>query len=152
MPFAIPMIWREPKDHSSDCYFCRTNIQGFTSKTKCKVVYADLISAMRPILNSEEYPVPMCGNVCLSDTYDFNSDPIYGNSSLDPHLLTQEDLNDMVRDLNLSKQQSELMCSGLKSWNLLNNDVRICSYRTHDRDFIKFCYEKCLTLPIYIFE
>ena len=121
MPFAIPMIWREPKDHSSDCYFCLTNIQGFTSKTKCKVVYPDLISAMRPVLHSEEYSVPMCGNVCLSDTcesditYDLNSDPKYGNSSLNPHLLTQEVLNDMDHDLTLSKQKSELLCSRLKS-------------------------------------
>ena len=107
MSFEIPTIWREPKDHSSDCYFCRTNIKGFTSKTKCKVVYQDLISAMRPVLHSEEYPVPKCGNDCLSDTcesditYNLNSDPTHGNSSLDHHLLTQEDLNDMVRDLNL---------------------------------------------------
>ena len=27
--FGIPMIWREPKNHSNDCYFCTCKIKGF---------------------------------------------------------------------------------------------------------------------------
>ena len=43
-------------------------------------------------------------------------DPTFAGacSSNEPHLLTQGDLNDNVRDLNLSKKQAELLGSGLK--------------------------------------
>jgi len=56
--FAIPMVWREPKDHSSDCYFCLTNVTGITSISKRAPKYPDLPSAIRPVPHSEELPVP----------------------------------------------------------------------------------------------
>src|ERR1700761_9356004 len=34
MAFAIPTIWREPRDHHSDCYFCCVRTSGFSSKSK----------------------------------------------------------------------------------------------------------------------
>jgi hypothetical protein len=47
-------------------------------------------------------------------------------SSNEPHLLTQGHLNEIVRDLNLSKKQAELLDSRLKGWNLLRQDIKVC--------------------------
>ena len=64
----------------------------------------------------------------------------------------QEDLNDLACDLYLSKQQSELLVSRLKQWNLVQEDVRITSFRNQNKDMtsffdmeIKFCY--CINIP-----
>jgi len=56
MPFTVPMVWREPKDYSSDCYFCLTYIIRITSKSKHTVKYPYLLSAMRHVPHSKELP------------------------------------------------------------------------------------------------
>ena len=47
--FGIPMIWREPRDHVTDCYFCLTRVAGFTSKSRQLITYPSLDSAIRPV-------------------------------------------------------------------------------------------------------
>ena len=61
-------------------------------------------------------------------------------------------LNDLARDLYLSKQQSELLASRLKQWNLVQEDVRITSFRNRNKDLASFfdlenklCY--CTNIP-----
>ena len=44
MPFAIPMVRREGKDHS---YFCMINIKGINRKNKHHIQYLDIPSAKR---------------------------------------------------------------------------------------------------------
>ncbi|UYV77585.1 hypothetical protein LAZ67_15001631 [Cordylochernes scorpioides] len=113
MPFAVPMIWREPKDHSSDCYFCLTKTTGITSKSRHTVEYPDLPSAMRPVPHSDILPVPQPPeNVIFSDDDSDRREQQWDDTNFEvgalsePHLLTQGDLNDLVRDLDLSKTQS----------------------------------------------
>lgn len=58
MRVAVPMVWREPKDHATDCYFCLTNIQGIGPKSKHTVQYPNLPSALWPVEHSEDLPIP----------------------------------------------------------------------------------------------
>lgn len=58
MPFAVTMIWREPKDHISDCYFCLIPLIN-TMKIKANFRYPNLPSAIRPVPHSDTLPVSM---------------------------------------------------------------------------------------------
>ena len=71
MPFAIPMIWREPTNHLTDCYFCIVPSlwHGITKKKKRTVNYPHISCAIRPVLHTEDLPasVPPQQNILDSD-------------------------------------------------------------------------------------
>ncbi|GBM20775.1 hypothetical protein AVEN_30025-1 [Araneus ventricosus] len=153
MPFALPMVWREPKNHSTDCYFCLTDISGLTSHSRHTVVYPNLPSAIRPVTHSSELSIPkptetwslddnddiVPNSVVVKEAED-DQVPMYADvqTSPMPHLISRSDLNDLVRDLNLSKNQSELLASRLKEWNLLEKETKVCSFRKRQQDFQDF--------------
>ncbi len=58
MSFAIPMIWRELRDHHPHYYFCNTNTTGFSVKNKHQIIYPNLDSARRPIPHDDTLPIP----------------------------------------------------------------------------------------------
>ena len=45
------MVWQEPQNHLSDCYFCAVKTTCLTSKTRSSVEYPSLPSAIQPVLN-----------------------------------------------------------------------------------------------------
>ncbi|GFV63066.1 uncharacterized protein TNCV_3700201 [Trichonephila clavipes] len=57
--FAVPMIWREPKNHSDDCYFCSCSEQGFNLKNRKDISYPTIIrSDIRPVPDGTDLPIP----------------------------------------------------------------------------------------------
>ena len=107
----------------------------------------NLPSAIRPVPHSADLPVPITPPY-LPELKGKSSDNSK-NSSCDsddtiqlsqdatkPHLISQENLNDLVRDLNLTKSNSELLASCLQQWNLLAPDTKVTFYRQRSRDLI----------------
>ena len=154
MNFAVPMVWHEPQDHSSECYFYITQIKGVSSKSKHTEKYPDLPSAMRPVPQSEDLPIPHPPtHLTLEDELEHGAatevpneerdDPTFETSTsfCEPHLLTKGELNDLVWDLKLSKTQAELLGSRLKGWNLLQRDTKVCFFHTAKKSF-KICFLK----------
>ena len=60
MPFAVPVVWREPRNDATDCYFFMVPpvSGGITKKKKWSVVYPNIPSALRPFLHGEEISIP----------------------------------------------------------------------------------------------
>ena len=89
-------------------------------------VNKDLLSSSDEEMPSRE---DSAKSISLEDI-EFTYSETSGN---EPHWITQEDLNDLAHDLYLSKQQSELLASQLKQWNLVQEDVRITSFRNRNK-------------------
>ena len=139
--FAVPMVWREPRNHADDCYFCLTKITGFNASSRKKIKYPNRLSAMRPVPHSDDLPVPTppVNKDLLSSSdekmpsWEDSAESISLEYSVNIFRITQENLNDLARDLYLSKHQSELLASRLKQWNLVQEDVRITSFRYRNK-------------------
>ena len=126
------MIWREQRDHTTDCYFCMTSVKGFNGKNKKSITYPNLPSAIRPIAHSDDIPVPtppvsLPDSDSTSSDGDSNEDNLYyqpENSQI-RYIMLQVEPNDLVRDLRLTKGQSELLASRLQEWNWLEDETKV---------------------------
>jgi hypothetical protein len=99
-----------------------TQIEGLKGKERKKIEYPNIPSAIRPVSHSDELPVsvpPQTWSLEGENTDDpmetvrTSSESEYEDPNK-PHLTAQSELNDLVRDLNVSKAQAELLESRLK--------------------------------------
>ena len=102
MSFGIPMVWREPKNHVDDCYFCITQTQGFSNKNKHRVQYPSLDSAILPVPHSNEIPVPLFAD--FQDSNDSES-----NKSEEEHM-AKADYFDISENNTASSSSRSSQC------------------------------------------
>ena len=58
-----------------------------------------------------------------------------------PERFSQSELNDLVRELSLSKESAELLASRVNEKHLLARDTKVTFYRNRDAELIPFFEE-----------
>lgn len=93
--------------------------------------YPKIESVILPVPHSEKLPVPvfvLLPSIYSDDIEILSSQSTSSNSSSEcefkecsslPEMFSQSELNDLIRDLNLSKKSSEILASKLKEKNCL---------------------------------
>ena len=140
--FGVPTVWRKPKNHHKDCYFCMVDISRWNQRKKKDWYFPDIESARRPISHCAEVPVftslpDLIANEMLleaMDDTDSSDSNISSSSSMTatasslskkPKAFSQGQLNDLVRDLDLSKESSEILAPRLDEHGILNSGIKI---------------------------
>ena len=108
--------------------------------------YPDVPSAIKPVPHGTAVPVPnppedLFESEFLSSTdTDESTEDLWNQPSCSkqPKLLSQAQLNDLTRDLYLSKESAQLLGSRLRENNLLAPETTFYWYRNRDEKFRKF--------------
>lgn len=122
--FLSPMIWRLPKSHPEDCYFCQTKVRTVDQKKGKQIEYPDVSSVTHPILDDKEG---------LDSKLDSGQRMV---------MLSQQALNDLIRCMNMSKSSSLFTIERMakKTGMDLNNSIDSCKNR--HREYEEFFYSQ----------
>lgn len=127
MKCALPTVWRVRENHVNHCYFCILNLSKRRRGENAKPLeYPDLESSSAPIAHDLTRSVPeppknkSLKSILSLSSNKHNSDKEFLLIPGQPkhHLITTEDFNNLIRDLNLSKNKAELLGSNLKQWKM----------------------------------
>jgi phosphoglycolate phosphatase-like HAD superfamily hydrolase len=103
------------------------------------------MSAIRPVPHGPDLPVP-CPPDNLSDESEGSSlQSATEEMYFEPHQydrpidkFTQSELNDLIRDLQLTKEKSELLGSRVREKHMLASGVKFSWYRNREKEFRKY--------------
>jgi hypothetical protein len=124
----------------------------YVHEKKSTLVYPNIPSAIRPVPHGDGLPVPKPpDNLAMysddEDSVSLNNEELQPSASTDAdyvpntdsyhHMITEGELNDLTRDLELPKNKSELLTSRLQQWNVLHHSVKV-TLRTRNHKFEQF--------------
>jgi len=121
MPFAIPRIWREPTNHLTDCYFYMVDVSHYRkSKDKKSIVYPSIPSSIAPVPHCKDLPIPKppmlesISSASGSEEEGRDADFDEASTSKEPHFPNQQEMDDLIRSMGITKENAELLTSRLK--------------------------------------
>jgi len=118
-----------------------TNLSGINRKNKHRVKYPDVPSAIKPVPHGPGIPIPIppdnlnSSSDSSEDVQEMDQSYEPGDSSTQPKPLNQAELNDLTRDLGLSKESAQLLGSRLKENHLLAPSTTYYWYREREEEF-----------------
>jgi hypothetical protein len=111
------------------------------SKSKRNIIYPNIPSPLRPVERDDSLPYPKQPQQWALHEEEPNSnstedEPGPSCTNMDPdfpeltvcHLISQSEINDFARDLNISRIQAGFLASRLQEWNLLQQGAKV-SYK-----------------------
>jgi hypothetical protein len=131
MPFAISIQWREQKNHYDDCYFPMVSVTGYNKKNKKGIKYPNIISAVQPVPHGLDLPLSSVPDNLSDESERSSLQSATGEMYFEPYqydrpidMFTQSEWNDIIRELQLAKEKSELLGSRLRENNMLASGVK----------------------------
>lgn len=149
----MPMLWRAPLCHVTDCYFCLSKKTGVGKNIRW--TYAAVSTVNFPVPFSEE-PVDPQPSVSRWASNNEAIDPTSNPETVETtsecestytlhggqRLCSQAELNDWVRELKLSKEDAELHASRMKQFGFLAPGVVTTIYRKRHEPYARYYTKK----------
>ena len=140
MPFGVPMMWREGKDHVTSCNFCMANLKSINPKNKQHGQYTGVPSAIKPVPMAQIflflYQMSPWNLVLIPNLVTrLIQLHVWSKEDDQPVPLTQAYFNDLTRDLNLSKDSTQLLGSHPWEIGLLEPGTTFYWYWERQKEF-----------------
>ncbi|GAB0086386.1 uncharacterized protein DMENIID0001_004390 [Sergentomyia squamirostris] len=145
MPFSVPTVWKEPSG-PEDCFFCLTQVLGFSRKIKSKIIYPDHCSVDKAVPDGHPAkPHPSAINFEEESSEDENEESMdegslySGEDEGDKReFFAQKDIAEVSRKFKFSQRHAEEFCSLMKRKKLCKDEARVSAFRGRNQSFRKF--------------
>ena len=121
------------------------NVTGYNKKNKKGINYPNPLSALRPVPHGPDLLVPSPPDNLSDESESCSLQSATQEMYFEPHQydrpidkFIQSELIDLIRELQLNKENSELLGSRLREKNMLTSGVKFSWYRNREKEFRKY--------------